>query len=492
MASPLTGLRFLAAGIGPVVDAAVELLELLGAEVVRFGDLAGPVHAARAAQIDAAGAIDATGRFEDPPFPVVRVDGRFDPDAAWAASGAAALTGPPDGRPHTAPGRLVERLTGAGAVVQLLAACRARVLDLEPLALLGERAAITGFTRQGHRSVGGACDVLAAADGWVACSLARPEDLASLPALLDGEADATDWGAVRAAVARRTRAQLVERAALLGVPLGAWPGPDGVEVPGPFRLDGAVPRRRMTPGDASGVLGDAPERPLVVDLSSLWAGPLAGSLLAAAGARVVKVEGARRPDGARRGPADFFTLLNAGKESVALDFTTDDDRALLRTLLEAADVVIDGSRPRVMASLGIDPQQVVASGRTTWISITGHGRSGDAALRVAFGDDAGFEAGCTVGDPPMFVADAVADPITGIYGAAVGLAALVGRRGNLVDLPLSTAAAYARGAGGPRGAPCPDGVEVAPPRARPVVGAAPRFGADTDAVRAELGYGRRP
>src|SRR5690606_35790489 len=130
--------------------------------------------------------------------------------------------------------------------------------------------------------------------------------------------------------------------------------------------------------------------------------------------RVVKVEGARRPDGARRGPADFFTLLNAGKESVALDFTTDDDRALLRTLLEAADVVIDGSRPRVMASLGIDPQQVVASGRTTWISITGHGRSGDAALRVAFGDDAGFEAGCTVGDPPMFVADAVADPITGI------------------------------------------------------------------------------
>ena len=40
---------------------------------------------------------------------------------------------------------------------------------------------------------------------------------------------------------------------------------------------------------------------MVVDLSSLWAGPLVGHLLLRAGARVVKVESTTRPDGARRG-----------------------------------------------------------------------------------------------------------------------------------------------------------------------------------------------
>ena len=57
----------------------------------------------------------------------------------------------------------------------------------------------------------------------------------------------------------------------------------------------------------------------MVELGSLWAAPLCGSLLAAAGADVVKVESIGRPDGARRGPPAFFDLLNGGKRSVALD-----------------------------------------------------------------------------------------------------------------------------------------------------------------------------
>src|SRR5690606_22163537 len=101
----------------------------------------------------------------------------------------------------------------------------------------------------------------------------------------------------------------------------------------------------------------------------------------------------------------------------------------------------------------IDAAAIARRGATTWVSITGHGREGDSAMRVAFGDDAGFEAGCTVADPPLFAADAIADPITGLYGAAVGLAALVGRRGHVIDLALARAAGYARGHGGPRPAP---------------------------------------
>jgi crotonobetainyl-CoA:carnitine CoA-transferase CaiB-like acyl-CoA transferase len=133
-----------------------------------------------------------------------------------------------------------------------------------------------------------------------------------------------------------------------------------------------------------------------------------------------------------------------------------------------------------MAALGIDPHSITRNGRTTWISITGYGREGTNGDRVAFGDDAAFAAGCTVGAPPRFVGDALADPIAGLYAAAVALAALGGHRGQVVDVALRDVAAYARGAGSP-GMPY-DG-PVAPPRARPARGAARPFGADTDAVR---------
>ena len=93
---------------------------------------------------------------------------------------------------------------------------------------------------------------------------------------------------------------------------------------------------------------------LVVDLSSLWAGPLCAQLLTAAGARTVKVESTSRPDGARRGPAPFYDLLHAGQDSVALDFRDHRDVDRLRTLLAAADIVIEASRPRALAQLGID------------------------------------------------------------------------------------------------------------------------------------------
>lgn len=482
----------MATGAGRVLDAAVDLLELLGADVVRVSELAGPVHAARSGEIDAVGALDATGAMSNPPFPVVRLPGDPDPAAAWAASGAATLTGRPDGPHYGPPGVLVERILGVGAVVQLLAACRGVAIDLDPLALLGERSAIAGFGRRGSTSVGGACEIVQAADGWIAINLARPEDFEALPALLDGEAAIHDWPGVKAAIGRRTRRALVERATLLGVPLGAWPGPDGAAIASPFWIDGRAPRRRFSGGEASGVLGDAPERPLVVDLSVLWAGPLATSLLGVAGARVIKVESKHRPDGARRGPAAFFDLLNAGKESVAIDLHNADDRRLFQALIDRADLVVESSRPRALAQFGVDAAAVARRGTTTWISITGHGREGDAAMRVAFGDDAGFEAGCTVSDPPLFAADAIADPVTGLYGAAVGLAALVGQRGHVIDLALARAAGYARGHGGPRPTPYGSSQTVAPPRSRPSAAIAVALGEHSEAVRAELGYGRSP
>lgn len=79
----------------------------------------------------------------------------------------------------------------------------------------------------------------------------------------------------------------------------------------------------------------------VVDLSSLWAGPLCARLLGSAGARVIKVESIHRPDSARRGPRAFFDLLLTDHLSVAVELTTSVDPESLARLVRAADVVIE-------------------------------------------------------------------------------------------------------------------------------------------------------
>ena len=83
-------------------------------------------------------------------------------------------------------------------------------------------------------------------------------------------------------------------------------------------------------------------------------------------------------------------------------------------------MVIEASRPRALAQLGVNgPDLVRAGGPRVWVSITGYGRSGDAANRVAFGDDAAAAGGLVVwrDGVPLFCADAVADPLTGLTAA---------------------------------------------------------------------------
>jgi crotonobetainyl-CoA:carnitine CoA-transferase CaiB-like acyl-CoA transferase len=111
--------------------------------------------------------------------------------------------------------------------------------------------------------------------------------------------------------------------------------------------------------------------PLVVDLSSLWAGPLCSHLLQLAGARVIKVESSTRLDGARFGSRPFYDLLNSGKQSVALDLSTNSGRQQLQRLLWRADIVIEGSRPRALRQMGIDAEQLVCSvPGLTWVGIS--------------------------------------------------------------------------------------------------------------------------
>ena len=339
------------------------------------------------------------------------------------------ITGRSDAPPSAGPAPIAAAMIAAADDLFTQTARWGRPVVVDGPALLGERAAFTGMTRNGNVSVGGAARFTRVADGWVVLNLPRPEDVAALPALVQADVAPADWPAISGRLASRSARDVVEAGVILGLAVAA-PG----AVPQPV-----APARELRRGAPRVV----DHRPLVVDLTSLWAGPLLTSLLVEAGARVIKVEGEKRPDGARRGPKGFFDLLNHGKECITLDFGHGDDRALLHRLLGAADLVIEGSRPRAMDQLGVDPDELVEDG-VSWLSITGHGRTGVAAGRVAFGDDAAVAGGLYLrGDPPSFVADAVADPIAGLVGAALAAELLASDHAAVIEVPLARAAAWA-------------------------------------------------
>jgi CoA-transferase family III len=326
---------------------------------------------------------------------------------------------------------------------------------------------------------------LPCADGFMAVSLPRDEDMEMVPAWLQLSAapDSTPaaWSAVAAALRERDPDALRDRALLLGLPVArvgeaAQPGPSG----GPQRAAVLADR-----------LGEAPPRPdvdgaLVVDLSALWAGPLCGDLLAGAGATVVKVESTQRPDGARRGTRAFYDLMNGRKQSVALDLCTQQGVRILHELVRRADIVIEASRPRALEQFGLDARDAVATGGPrVWVSITGYGRSGDAAHRIAFGDDAAAAGGLVTRTDagPLFCGDAIADPLTGLTAGAACIDKIRSGGRWLLDVSMATVSAEL---GGPTLA-VPGGLTVAEPRARPVTKRAPELGADSAHVLAELG-----
>ena len=186
---------------------------------------------------------------------------------------------------------------------------------------------------------------------------------------------------------------------------------------------------------------------MVVDMSSLWAGPLCGAVFAAMGAQVVKVESRTRPDVVRTSAPAFFEKLNRGKVELALDLALDADLERLRRHIREADVLVTGARRRALDSLGLAVERVFQDNpRLVWAAITGYGFLGEDADRVAFGDDAAAAGGLvrwTRRGEPNFLGDALADPLTGLAAAAGALRALKAGGGRLIDAAMSKVAAAA-------------------------------------------------
>jgi crotonobetainyl-CoA:carnitine CoA-transferase CaiB-like acyl-CoA transferase len=153
--------------------------------------------------------------------------------------------------------------------------------------------------------------------------------------------------------------------------------------------------------------------------------------------------------------------------------------------VERADIVIEASRPRALAGFGLNAEAAAASG-TTWISITAAGRNSD---RIGFGDDIAASSGLVAHNnsgEPVFVGDAIADPLSGLMAAALAMSETP-TAGHLWDLSMAdlVASTLTHGTDAPLPRSCASAVSV--PERRKYVGTAPASGSDTHAVLRSLG-----
>src|SRR6202140_5077075 len=185
---------------------------------------------------------------------------------------------------------------------------------------------------------------------------------------------------------------------------------------------------------------------LVVSLEQAVAAPMCSCRLADAGARVVKIERpegdfARGYDNLVHGECSYFIWLNRGKESVVLDLTKADDRALLAAMLERADVFVQNLKPGTVAKFGFAIAQLRRRPpRLICCSISGFGDSGPNAMRKSYDMLIQAESGLasiTGTTEPSRVGVSVVDISSGMYAQQAILEALIARQRTGVGAELS-------------------------------------------------------
>lgn len=193
----------------------------------------------------------------------------------------------------------------------------------------------------------------------------------------------------------------------------------------------------------------------VLEMGTFITGPAAGMMLADMGADVIKVE---RPDGgdpfrAFRGGlySPHFQTYNRNKRSITLDTRGGGDLEAFDRLIAKADVFIQNFRPGVADKINVDPERLRSiNPRLIYLSISGFGSTGPDRDRPAFDTVAqaasGFLRLLVNPENPRVVGPALADAITGFYGAYGVLAALHERastgKGRLVEVSMFEAMAH--------------------------------------------------
>jgi len=216
----------------------------------------------------------------------------------------------------------------------------------------------------------------------------------------------------------------------------------------------------MTAAEAGGAASsfcpqaDGPLQGLrVIDLATIYAGPLAAQLLGDFGADVVKVEHPRGLDGLRgHGPQKdgiglWWKMLSRNKRTVGINLGDPAGAALLRRLAAGADVVIESFRPGTLERWGLGFAELSeANPGLVLVRVSGFGQTGPYASRPGFGTlieaMSGFAAMTGDADgPPVLPPFGLADGIAGITAAMATLLALYSRdarggAGQVVDLSV--------------------------------------------------------
>ncbi|MEW2635887.1 CoA transferase [Streptomyces sp. NPDC048389] len=190
----------------------------------------------------------------------------------------------------------------------------------------------------------------------------------------------------------------------------------------------------------------------VLDLATLFAGPLCATMLGDFGAEVVKVEHPTRPDPSRgHGPAKdgvglWWKVLGRNKRTITLDLSAPGGRDTLLRLAATADVVVENFRPGTLEKWGLGWGELSAANpRLVLTRITGFGQFGPYSHRPCFGTLAeamsGFAA-ATGGQegPPTLPPFGLADSVAALASAYAVMTALAARtatgRGQVVDMAI--------------------------------------------------------
>ncbi|MFF4013621.1 CaiB/BaiF CoA transferase family protein [Streptomyces sp. NPDC001843] len=190
----------------------------------------------------------------------------------------------------------------------------------------------------------------------------------------------------------------------------------------------------------------------VLDLATLFAGPLAATLLGDFGAEVVKVEHPAKPDPSRgHGPAKhgvglWWKLLGRNKRTITLDLSKPGGRTTMLRLAATADVVIENFRPGTLEKWDLGWEELSAvNPRLVLTRVTAFGQFGPYAHRPGFGTLAeamsGFAAITGEPDaPPTLPPFGLADSIAALATAYAVMTALAARErtgaGQVVDMAI--------------------------------------------------------
>ena len=189
----------------------------------------------------------------------------------------------------------------------------------------------------------------------------------------------------------------------------------------------------------------------VLDLGTIFAGPMIGANLGDLGAEVIKIEPPRGDDVRRLGAVKggvglWWKVVSRNKQLVAIDLTKPEGARILARLARDADIIVENYRPGKMEAWGLDYDKLSAENPgLILLHISGYGRSGPYRDYPGFGTLAEAFSGFVFTNgqpdgPPSLPAFPVADCVTALVGCYTVLAAVHERassgRGQEVELNL--------------------------------------------------------